>query len=166
MKTITCYGYAIITILSIILTSSLLYSQSTIVYDAGTLIDVGTGAEICADTITMYGTYSGNGTFCNDPLAVENENDLGTPKEFSLSQNYPNPFNPSTVIQYAIPTASNVKIEIFNITGENVATLVDGFKSEGYHEVSFNASGLPSGIYLYRISAGAFVSTKKMMLMK
>lgn len=166
MKTITCHGYAIITFLSIILTSSLLYSQSTIVYDAGTLIDVGIGADVCADTLTFNGTYSGSGTFCNAPVAIENEDDLGTPKEFDLSQNYPNPFNPVTVIQYAIPIASNVKIEIFNITGEKVATLFDGFKSEGYYEVSFNASGLPSGMYLYRISAGAFVSTKKMILLR
>ena len=88
------------------------------------------------------------------------------PSQFELTQNYPNPFNPSTVISYAIPTASNVRIEVFNVTGEKVATLVDGFKSEGYYEVSFNASGLPSGLYLYRISAGAFVTTKKMVLMK
>ena len=57
-------------------------------------------------------------------------------------------------------------MEIFNITGEKVVTLVDGFKNEGYYEVSFNASNLPSGMYLYRVSAGAFVQTKKMILMK
>jgi hypothetical protein len=89
-----------------------------------------------------------------------------TPTTYSLKQNFPNPFNPSTVISYAIPAASNVRIEVFNVTGEKVATLVDGFKSEGYYEVSFNASGLPSGLYLYRISAGSFVTTKKMVLMK
>ncbi|MDP2362237.1 MAG: T9SS type A sorting domain-containing protein [Ignavibacteria bacterium] len=176
MKTITCNGYAIIIFLSIILTSSLVYSQSTIVYDAGTSIDVGTGADVCADSITVNGTYSGNGTFCNAPVSVENEDDLETPKEFNLSQNYPNPFNPSTVIKYAIPTASNVKIEVFNITGEKVSTLVDGFKNEGYYEVEFsarggsayggNASGLASGLYLYRISAGTFIQTKKMILLR
>jgi len=166
MKTITCHAYAIITFLSIILTSSLLYSQSTSVDDAGTSIEVVIGADVCADTLTFNGTYSGNGTFCNAPVAVENEDDLGTPKEFSLSQNYPNPFNPVTVIQYAIPIASNVKIEVFNITGEKVAALVDGFKSEGYYKVSFDASGLPSGMYLYRISAGSFVQSRKMTLMK
>ena len=88
------------------------------------------------------------------------------PTQFSLNQNFPNPFNPSTLIQYTIPNASNIKIEIFNITGESVATLVDGFKSEGYYEVSFNASDLPSGMYLYRISAGTFVQTRKMILMR
>jgi hypothetical protein len=88
------------------------------------------------------------------------------PSQFELTQNYPNPFNPSTVISYAIPQASNVKIEVFNATGEKVATLVDGFKSEGNYEVKFDANGLPSGLYLYRISAGSFVTTKKMVLMK
>jgi hypothetical protein len=81
-------------VLSAILTSSLLYSQSSIVYDVGTLLDVGTGADVCAGTITVNGTYSGSGTFCNAPVAVENEDDLGTPKEFSLLQNYPNPSIP------------------------------------------------------------------------
>lgn len=100
----------------------------------------------------------------NGVLISANEN--YTPTLYSLNQNYPNPFNPSTVVQYAIPEATNVKIEIFNITGEKVATLVDEFKSEGYYEISFDASGLPTGMYLCRINTGAFVSTKKMILMK
>jgi Tol biopolymer transport system component len=100
----------------------------------------------------------------NGTTASASENSV--PTHFSLNQNFPNPFNPSTLIQYTIPNASNVKIEIFNITGESVATLVDGFKSEGYYEVSFNAGDLPSGMYLYRISAGTFVQTRKMILMK
>jgi hypothetical protein len=88
------------------------------------------------------------------------------PNEFALYQNFPNPFNPSTVINYSLPTASNVKLEVFNVTGENVATLVDGFKNIGNYEVSFEASGLPSGMYLYRISAGTFVQTRKMILIR
>ena len=88
------------------------------------------------------------------------------PNQFELTQNYPNPFNPSTVISYAIPTASSVRIEVFNVTGEKVATLVDGFKNVGNYEVSFEASGLPSGMYFYRFSAGTFVQTRKMILMK
>ena len=90
----------------------------------------------------------------------------GLPAEYALNQNFPNPFNPGTVITYAIPTASNVKIEIFNLTGEKIATLVDGFKDKGNYQVSFSANNLPSGMYLYRINAGAFISTKKMILMK
>ena len=88
------------------------------------------------------------------------------PSEFALYQNYPNPFNPSTVIYYAIPTASNVRIEVFNVTGEKVATLVDGFRNVGNYDVVLNANGLSSGMYLYRITAGTFVQTKKMILLR
>ena len=117
-----------------------------------------------ANTGTVVGA---NGTILrmSNTTGIE-DNTIKIPADFVLMQNYPNPFNPSTVIQFAIPTASNVKIEIFNITGEVVTTLVDEFRSEGYHVVAFDASGLSSGMYLYRISAGAFVSTKKMILMK
>jgi hypothetical protein len=116
-------------------------------------------------------TTSAGGGFFYNPNAAGIITAVGEftntiPSVYKLQQNYPNPFNPSTIIQYAIPTASNVKIEIFDITGEKVATLIDGFKSEGYYEVSFNANGLASGLYLYRISAGAFVQTRKMILMK
>jgi len=159
MKTIIAY-------LSIILSTSLLYSQSSILYDAGTNIDVGTGADVCAATITVNGTYSGNGTFCNAPVAVENEDDLVTPKEFSLSQNYPNPFNPSTVIKYQLPISSQVTIKVYDILGDEIATLVNEEKPTGFYEVEFNASRLSSGFYIYKISAGNFVSTKKMILLR
>jgi len=154
--------------LSIILSTSLLYSQSSIVYDAGTNIDIGTGADVCAATITVNGTSSGNGTFCNAPVDVEDENkeDLVTPKEFSLSQNYPNPFNPSTVIKYQLPISSQVTIKVYDILGDEITTLVNEEKPTGFYEVEFNASRLSSGFYVYKISAGNFVSTKKMMLMK
>jgi Tol biopolymer transport system component len=117
-----------------------------------------------------YVAYAGF-TSVNSSNSQKNETTVSTsrssvPTQFSLNQNFPNPFNPSTLIQYTIPNASNVKIEIFNITGESVATLVDGFKNEGYYEVSFNASDLPSGMYLYRISAGTFVQTRKMILLR
>lgn len=100
------------------------------------------------------------------PKHVNDDSNSSVPQDFTLENNFPNPFNPSTVIQYAIPIASNVKLEVFNITGEKVATLVDGFKNEGTYKESFNAASLPSGMYLYRINAGSFVETKKMILMK
>jgi len=159
MKTIIVY-------LSIILSTSLLYSQSSIVYDAGTNIDVGTGADVCAATITVNGTYSGNGTFCNAPVDVENEVDLVTPKEFSLSQNYPNPFNPSTLIKYQLPISSQVTIKVYDVLGDEVATLVNEEKPIGFYEIDFDASRFASGVYLYKIQAGSFVSAKKMILIK
>ena len=116
-------------------------------------------------------TTSAGGGFFYNPNAtgiitkVEDNSNI-IPSVYKLQQNYPNPFNPSTIIQYAIPSASNVKIEIFTVIGEKVATLVDGFKNVGNYEVSFAASGLPSGMYLYRISAGTFVQTKKMILIR
>jgi hypothetical protein len=153
-------------VLSAILTSSLLYSQSSIVYDVGTLLDVGTGADVCAGTITVNGTYSGSGTFCNAPVAVENEDDLGTPKEFSLMQNYPNPFNPSTTIRYGLPQRSQVTLTVYNTLGQSVSTLVNGDMEAGYHEVKFDGSGLSSGVYFYRMQAGSYVETKKLLLVR
>jgi hypothetical protein len=85
---------------------------------------------------------------------------------FTLNQNYPNPFNPSTVIRYQLPVTSNVNIKVYDIMGRDVATLVNEMKNAGNYEVTFNASLLASGVYFYRMSAGSFVSVKKLVLMK
>lgn len=92
--------------------------------------------------------------------------DLDVPATFSIDQNYPNPFNPTTTIKYAIPEASFVTLKVFNITGEEVATLVNRQISAGFHSVNFDAKGLASGTYIYRIQAGNYVKTYKMLLMK
>ncbi len=88
------------------------------------------------------------------------------PQRYALSQNYPNPFNPSTKIDYSIPKEGFVTLKIFNLLGQEVATPVSEKQTAGNHTVSFDASKLPSGIYFYRITAGSFVSTKKMTLIK
>ncbi|MBK9097327.1 MAG: T9SS type A sorting domain-containing protein [bacterium] len=88
------------------------------------------------------------------------------PTQYELSQNYPNPFNPSTTIRFSLPRASQIKIELYNIVGEQVATLADGMYESGYHKIEFNASGLTSGTYIYRLSSDSFVQTKKMMILK
>jgi len=85
---------------------------------------------------------------------------------FELMQNYPNPFNPTTTIAFSIPQAGNVTLKIFDALGREVSTMVNGFKSAGEYNVEFNASSLASGIYLYRLQAGSFVETKKLVLMK
>lgn len=90
----------------------------------------------------------------------------GTPKEFSLKQNYPNPFNPTTNISFALPNKSMVTLEIFDMLGRKVATLVDRQMNAGVHNVNFDASQYASGMYVYRIQAGTFTSTRKMMLIK
>ncbi len=88
------------------------------------------------------------------------------PETASLDQNYPNPFNPSTSIRFGLPAESNVTLEVYNLLGQRVATLVNGEMKAGYHTIAFDASSLSSGVYLYRIQAGSFVQTKRMTLLK
>jgi hypothetical protein len=89
-----------------------------------------------------------------------------TPSKFELSQNYPNPFNPSTAITFALPQAGNVKLAVYNLLGQEVQILVNGFKSEGTHTVNFEAKNLNSGIYLYKLEANGISSVRKMTLIK
>ena len=88
------------------------------------------------------------------------------PKEFSLAQNYPNPFNPATVIDYALPKAADVNLTVYNVLGQKVTTLVDTYQEAGQQQANFDASANASGIYFYRLVAGDFTETKKMMLLK
>jgi hypothetical protein len=88
------------------------------------------------------------------------------PDKCELYQNYPNPFNPSTVISYQLPVVSLVTLKVYNILGQEVKTLVNEVKKVGCYEVEFNGSKLPSGIYFYRIQAGAFTETKKLLLIR
>jgi hypothetical protein len=88
------------------------------------------------------------------------------PTEFELGHNVPNPFNPSTEITFALPSPSHVKLEIFNIKGQKVETLVDNQFDAGYHSVIWNGAGAATGLYLYRMQADNFVQTKKMLLLK
>ena len=88
------------------------------------------------------------------------------PTEYGIEQNYPNPFNPSTEIRYQLPENNFVTIEIFDILGSKITTLVNGEMEAGYHSVTWNAGNLASGVYFYKIQSGSFVSTKKLMLLK
>ncbi len=94
-------------------------------------------------------------------LPVETAGEL--PSGFALLQNYPNPFNPSTTIRYGLPTRSHVTLTVFNTLGQQVATLVEGEQEAGFHEAVFDASGLASGVYLYRLQTGDFVETKRLL---
>lgn len=239
-----------------------IHSQSIIEFQSGTTVEVTTGADICADNVTIQGTYTGIGTLCNGPLPVElslftatlikNEINLfwktetevdnfgfdverridekewikisfisghgnsNSPKEYcytdeelfaggskfqyrlkqidndgsfeysdvvevevvpdqhELSQNYPNPFNPSTTIRFSLPEASQIKLNLYNMLGELVRTIAEGTYDKGYHKITFNASSLPSGTYVYRLessdpstgSGQRFVQVKKMILLK
>ena len=88
------------------------------------------------------------------------------PSEYALLQNYPNPFNPSTTMRYALPERTHVTLTVFNIVGERVAVVVDGERDAGRHQVVFDASGIASGVYLYRLQAGAYVETRKFVLVQ
>lgn len=85
---------------------------------------------------------------------------------YILEQNYPNPFNPNTSISYSLPSASNVKLIVYNSLGQTIKVLENGFKSAGNYFINFNAANLPSGIYFYNLEAGQFTQVKKMLLMK
>jgi hypothetical protein len=90
-----------------------------------------------------------------------------TPRAFNLSQNYPNPFNPTTIINYELPVNSVVTLKVYNVLGKEVATLVNAEMTDGgMHRVQFNASGLSSGIYFYRLEAGTETQVKRLVLMK
>jgi hypothetical protein len=88
------------------------------------------------------------------------------PAAFSLSQNYPNPFNPTTMIQYSVPKSGLVTLKVYNMLGQEVATLVNQQQQAGNYNVNFNATRLASGVYMYRIQSGSFSSTKKMTYLK
>ncbi|MGB6120949.1 MAG: T9SS type A sorting domain-containing protein, partial [Bacteroidota bacterium] len=100
----------------------------------------------------------------NDTLRVVGVSGDGfnLPEEYALYQNYPNPFNPTTTIEFALPQSSDVSLRVFNVLGEEVTTLVDTEMGAGVHRVMWDASGMASGVYLYRLSAGNYVTTKKL----
>ncbi len=116
-------------------------------------------------TATLPGDANIGAMGVSTSAGVENNNS-GKALTFELGQNYPNPFNPTTVISYELPTNSFVTLKIYDVLGREVASLVNEHENAGIHTLTFNASGLPSGVYLYRIQAGTFSSTKKMILVK
>jgi hypothetical protein len=83
-----------------------------------------------------------------------------------LTQNFPNPFNPNTIINYQLPISNFVSLKVYDALGKEVATLVNQKQNSGSYEVEFNGEGLPSGIYFYKLEAGDFVETKRMILLK
>ena len=108
--------------------------------------------------VDFDGTYS-----YSDEVEVDV---TAAPLTFDLAQNYPNPFNPSTNIKFSVPESGNVKLSVYNLVGEEVAVLVNGFSQAGFFEVTFDASNLSSGVYLYKLQSANSVQTMKMMLLK
>jgi hypothetical protein len=115
------------------------------------------------------GAYGGINSVVSVP-----EEEVYLPKDYSLYQNFPNPFNPSTTFRYSVPTQSKVVIKVYDILGNEIAILMDEEKPVGTYELTWNAEGLPSGVYFYQLravdplsgSGQGFVETKKMVLLK
>lgn len=121
----------------------------------------------CTTYNTAYGSPNRpNACFHFIPLIGVSNNTNNIPVSYNLYQNYPNPFNPSTRISYDIKKQGFVNLKIFDIIGREVKTLVSEIKREGYYSVDFNAAGLPSGIYLYRLECNGYINTKRMVLIK
>jgi hypothetical protein len=88
------------------------------------------------------------------------------PNEYALFSAYPHPFNPATAISFALPEPGKVHLTVYDVAGRLVATLVDGHRNAGIHEITFDAENLASGIYIYRLEAGSFTASSKMVLLK
>ncbi len=136
------------------------------------MLDVELGSEFRSNSAAQakyawtiseyYFQFPQNISFPTGILNTKSDN----PRSFYLSQNYPNPFNPTTTISYSLPRTSLVKITVYDILGREIKTLVNGQRSAGNYKVVFNASDFASGVYLYRMQAGSFVETKKLLLLK
>jgi hypothetical protein len=150
-------------------------------YSNATLKTAGMGGFPLGDLYRWWNniptTYSGwkaqaatedqtiNNWLTNGVTGLEEEA-VGAPLEFELSQNYPNPFNPTTQISYSVPQKSDVTLKVFNLLGMEVATLFSGVQDAGKHVAAFDATGVSSGVYFYRLQAGSVSITKKMLFMK
>jgi len=115
------------------------------------------------DWRTFYVAFdSCHGVINNTPTSVEDNN----PLQFKVEQNSPNPFNPSTMIQFTIPENNRVTIDIYNIAGQKIQTLVNDMMKAGSHSVTWDAGKYPSGVYIYKVKAGKYEKTMKMTLVK
>ena len=114
----------------------------------------------------FFAAVEGEGLYSRDMIVGVKEAEFSPPHEFSLTQNYPNPFNPTTTIKYQIPQSAFVNLSVFNILGEKIVTLINKVQTAGEYKIDFNASSLPSGVYLYRIQAEQYSETKKMVLLR
>jgi hypothetical protein len=139
-----------------------------------------TGAMVPADPfftqVSYIGAFSPNGDLWTAGWTALSQNGFtdveefnisnSVPESFTLSQNYPNPFNPTTTIEYSLTEPSNVSLTVTNILGQEVAVLVDGFRQAGTYQVNFEASELPTGVYIYTLKTGSYEVSKKMTLLK
>ncbi|MCU7521175.1 MAG: DNRLRE domain-containing protein [Ignavibacteria bacterium] len=124
------------------------------------------GSNVSVDFYSRETINSPELLIVTDNTSAVSESGGERPRNFALRQNYPNPFNPSSKITFSVPVAGHVKLKVFNILGNEVAVLVNGYKAAGSYTVEFNGAGLPSGVYFYRMEAGRFTDTRKLILAK
>ena len=132
-------------------------------------MSLGSVAAGDADTYPLTTVFHGFGQFTGYTVALDEE--IGIPGEFALHPNFPNPFNPSTMIVYDLPEASDVRLEIYDLMGRNINTVVNQNQPAGRHFIIWNANDylgnqVSAGVYLYRLQAGNKIFTRKMILMK
>jgi hypothetical protein len=158
-----------------VITPSIAFGPTGALYALkGTATQVNTLIQV--DTLTGVGTLIGS-TGVQGLLAIAMRTDslvtgvvedgkIAVPTSYALHQNYPNPFNPSTQIAYDLPVAGHVRLAIFDVVGKEVATLVDELQQPGYKSTVFDSNRFASGVYFYRLAAGTYVATRKMMVLK
>ena len=144
-----------------------IYRDSLIYFD-GSEIHFWTRVEFSDQTGTyvIYPGFTPGAVNVMIATDINDELDNLLPTSFELAQNYPNPFNPSTSIDYSLPRAGYISLKVFNVIGQEVATLYEGFQAAGNHRVEFQASTKPSGIYFYRLTHQDGSETRKMLLVK
>ena len=111
----------------------------------------------------------GGGTairFTTSYTAIDDKKLNTSPQKLRLCQNYPNPFNPSTMIEYYLPVSTDVTLKIYNLAGQEIDMLVNGFQSSGGHKITWNPKGLSSGLYFYKLQAGELSESRKLILHK
>uniref|UniRef100_A0A7V2ZIV1 T9SS type A sorting domain-containing protein n=1 Tax=Ignavibacterium album TaxID=591197 RepID=A0A7V2ZIV1_9BACT len=148
------------------LSASAYFRIGTTTTDANGNFSYSTNLNVEAISVTATDFLGNTSGFARINIITDVENEEQIPKEFSLSQNYPNPFNPTTKISWQSPVGSRQTLKIYDVIGNEVATLVDEYRDAGRYEVEFDASGLSSGVYFYKLTLGSFTETKKMLILK
>lgn len=144
----------------------LVYRKPSPAYQTTDSVFVGTTEFTIGNSSLMYLVRPYQGPCGGTGPGIIIENEFQTASTFALFQNYPNPFNPITTIRFMLHISGFTSLKVFDVIGREVATLVNGEISAGEHSVQWNASGMPSGVYFYRLQAGNYSATKKLMLIK
>lgn len=135
-------------------------------YTPASLYWTGVGFSDAAGDLYLPAGFEPGAVVVSIPTAIDDELTDGLPAEFALAQNYPNPFNPVTTIEFSLPRAGHTLLEVYNVLGQRVVTLVDRTLEAGSHQAEFDGANQPSGVYFYRISSPQGTQTKKMLLLK